>query len=153
MESSSSDNDSLRMLEDTDLIENEYELGWQDAESSRPFEDADGTSKLCHACRKFFSGYKHEEVRTKHLRLFSSLQHAAERGCHLCALIYYKVNRETKNHSPCEVLRLCFRLYKTDGDFLILWYEFCRGSRRAKYGDVVWGTKQIYLVPSECKAI
>ena len=89
MESSSSDNDSLRMLDDTDRIENDDELDWQDAESFGSFEDVEGTSKLCHACRNFFSRYKQKEVRIKHVRFFSSLQHAAEHGCHLYALIYH----------------------------------------------------------------
>lgn len=155
MASSSSDNDSVMMVDDSDLYEDYDDSVWHDKICSRPFEEPSeiAGSKLCHACQSLFSGYKESQKHYKHYYHLSALRSTAERGCHLCTLVRSKVDRETPNHRPSEVLRLSFEIYQAspeDGETAFeIWFHFLRVCKGARYGDVVWGIKTIDFLLSE----
>ena len=157
MGSSSSDHDSYMKVDDSELFEEYDDSVWHDKDCWRPFEEAIGVSgsKLCLACQSLFSGYKETQTFYRHYYRLAALQSTAERGCQLCILVRSKVDRETKNHSPCEVLRLTFVIYQADLKDGIttfeLWFHFLRACKGLRYGDVVWGIKTIDFVLSDGK--
>ena len=154
MGSSSSDHDSFMKVDDSEIFEYDSSV-WHDEERWRPFEEPIGVSgsKLCHACQSLFSGRKETELFYKHYYRLLTLQSTAERGCQLCTLVLSKVDRETKNHHPSEVLRLTFVIYQADMKdgitALEIWFHFLRACKGARSGDVVWGIKTIDFVLSE----
>ena len=157
MGSSSSDHDSFREVDDSELSEEYDDSVWHDKDCWRPFEEPVGVSgsKLCPACRSLFSGCRETEVFYKHYYRLLALRSTADRGCQLCTLVRSKVDRETKNHSPSEVLRLTFVMYQADMQDGItafeIWFHFLRVCKGPRYGDVVWGIKTIDFVLSEGK--
>ena len=155
MWSSSSDNDSFMKVDDSELFENYDASLWRDDTCSTPFEEPNGisSSKLCLACQSLFSGYKETQKDYKHYHRLSALRTTAERGCHLCTLVRSKVDRETTNHRPSEVLRLSFVIYQAsahDGETAFeVWFHFLRACKGARCGDVVWGIKTIDFLLSQ----
>ena len=155
MGSSSSDNDSFMKVDDSDLFEEYDDSVWHDEDCWRSFEEPTGVSgsKLCPACQSLFSGCKETQKFYKHYYRLLALQRSAERGCQLCTLVRSKVDRETKNHGPSEVLRLTFVIYQADAKEGItafeIWFHFLRACQGARHGDVVWGIKTIDFVLSE----
>ena len=157
MESSESDDDSIRAVDDSELFEQYDASLWCDKDCLRPFEDQTGLqgTRLCHACQNLFTGYKEEQIFYNHYYRLSSLQITASRGCRLCTLIRSKVDRETTNHRPSENTRLTFIIYQSSQDHGIisfeLWFHYLRVCKRASYGDIVWGIKTIDFVMSDGK--
>ena len=155
MGSSSYDHDSFMKVDDSELFEEYDDSVWHDKDCLRPFEESGGIlcSKLCHACQSLFSGCKEKQKQYEHYYRLSALQSTAERGCQLCTLVRSKVDRETKNHRPSEVLRLIFEIYQASMEDGItafeLWFHFLRLCKRARYGDTVWGIKTIDFVLSK----
>ena len=154
MESSSSDNDSLMRVDDAELFEKYDSSVWHDESCLRSFEGTAGMSgsKLCHACQSLFTGYKETQKVYKHYYRLSALRNTAERGCHLCALVRSKIDRETENHRPSQDIKLCFEIYQASqyGETTFeIWFHFFRVCKGARCGDVVWGIKTIDFVLSE----
>ena len=157
MGSSSSDNDSLMKVDNVELSE-EYDASvWRDEDCLRAFEEPNevSNSKLCHACQSLFSGYKETEKNYKHFYRLSTLQKTAKRGCQLCALVLSKVERETQNHRPSEVIKLTFQIYQgspQNGETAFeMWFHFLRICKGAKCGDAVWEIKTIDFLLSKGK--
>lgn len=158
-ESSTSDNDSFRMLSDSDSssdidCKDGTSSSWLDTEARKPFSNDDhtknGFSSLCRACSSFFTGKREEEVKYKHIRFLATLKDTALRGCCLCTLINDTVDRETPNHYPAHILNLELeigRVPSPDGEYMNLWYYYKKGSKRSKYGRFVQGIKVMNVVP------
>lgn len=162
-ESSTSDNDSCRLLDESDSSSDENnEIGprlyWLDTEALKPFlkvEDVQsGFSALCRACHSFFRGRREADIKYKHIQFLATLRDTARRGCHLCALIRNTVDRETANHYPSNILDMHLEISRADPekpDDSEIWYYYRKGSKRPKYGSFVQGLKTIKLVPCRCK--
>lgn len=158
MESSSTDNDSLMKVDDAELLEEYDGSVWHDEDCLREFEEPAGTfgSTLCYPCQSLFTGHREEQKVYKHYYRLSALRTAAERGCHLCALVRSKIDRETEHHRPSEAIKLSFEIYQAYqyGETTFeLWFHFLRLCKGAKCGDVVWGIKTIDFVLSEGKLL
>ena len=161
VESSSSDNDSYRMLSESDWSSdqdntNSSHLAWLDQMALQPFHHLDmkktGLSSLCGACHSFFGSKKKADIKYKHIRFLATLRDAARRGCHLCTLILGKVDRETANHYPAKVLSIHLEINRSFADNEVLydiWYYYRKGSKRPRYGKFVQGIKVIRCVPRE----
>ena len=155
MESEGSDNDSLMQVDEAELIE-EYDASeWHDKTCTEPIEETNvhAASKLCHACRDLLSGSRVFQKYYKHYYYFSSFRIAADRGCHLCSLTRSKIDRETQNHRPSEVLRLIAEIYplseKSDGNAFQIWFHHIRHPLAAGRKCVVWGIKIFIFLPAE----
>ena len=155
MESEGSDNDSLRQVDEAELIE-EYDASeWHDTTCGEPVEQTNvpSASKLCLASRGLLSGSKVFQKYYKQYYYLSSLRTAADRGCHLCSLARSKIDRETQNHRPSEVLRLIAEIYppslKSDGNAFQVWFHHMRIPLAAGRNRLVWGVKIIVFLPSE----
>ena len=158
-ESSTSDNDSCRMIDDSDSqSENENDASaaspWlhEEALKKLPSENTfSGSSILCGACRRFFTGYRSTEVRYKHIRLLATLRSTARRGCRLCIMISSKIDQETFNHYAAPILNIYFDICRPSSEMpgvLELWCHYQKGSKRPEYGSFVQGIKTIRLLPS-----
>ena len=158
-ESSSSDNDSYRMLRESDCSSDQDEIddspsAWLDHEALKPFSQFDTRTNelsiLCGACQSFFKGRKKAEIKYKHIQFLATLRDAAKRGCRLCALILGKVDRETANHYPADIPSIQLEIDKCsseDESLFELWYYYRKGSKRPKYGKFVQGIKLIRFLP------
>ena len=159
MDSPSTTDDSFRRYNDSDQIEDYDESEWHDQDCTAPFTDNDQrlTSKICFACQRLFSGFKETQKLYKHYFHISALRTAADNGCQLCALLRSKVDRETKNHLPSEILRSETIIYQRDLKDNIttfeLWFQYLRIPKTKKYTDVVWGIEIIDFLLSERKLI
>ena len=157
-ESSSSDNDSYRMMSESDSSSDENDdnkpgSSWRDREALQPFTANEsskvGFSTLCSACHAFFGGKREEDTKYKHIRFLTTLRNTASRGCSLCTLLRAAVDRETANHYPATTLNLYLAIAGPDSkssDAFKIWYYYRKGSKRPKYGSFVQGIKCINLV-------
>lgn len=157
MESSSSDNDAFMKVDDAELLE-EYDASeWHDEHAREDTSKLGNTwgSMLCSSCRNVFSGEKEALKFYKHFYYLSTLRITANRGCHLCKMVRNKVDRETSNHRPSEVLRLTFQLYPSsiadEATAFELWFHYLRVAKSPEYGNVVWRIKTIDFLPTESK--
>ncbi|KAL9117110.1 MAG: hypothetical protein Q9187_006358, partial [Circinaria calcarea] len=155
VDSSTSDNDSCRMMDGSDTSSDTSDDGgphscWLDTKALKPFpkdKAAKGSSSaLCGACRSFFRGKREEDIKYKHIQFLATLRTTAGRGCHLCALIRNTIDRETANHYPANILSICLEIATAGSQ---IWYYYRKGSKRPKYGSFVQGIKTIKLVPRE----
>ena len=159
MESSESDEDSIRAVDNSELFEQYDASRWCDKDCLRPCQDQNGFrgTRLCYACQNLFTGYREEQIFYNHYYRLSSLQITALRGCRLCTLIRSKVDRETTNHRPSEVIRLTFIIYQSSHDpgftAFEVWFHYLRVCKRSCYGEVVWGIKIIDFVSSEGESL
>ena len=159
VESSSSDNDSYRMLSDSDSSSGQDDSDashstWLDQEALQPFnyiETAEtGLSVLCGACHSFFRGKKEVETKYKHIQLLTTLRDTARRGCRLCTMILGKVDRETANHFAADTLNIYLEIDTfppNDDTRFDIFYYYRKGSKRRRYGNFVQGTKIIRFFP------
>ena len=157
MDSPSTTDDSLRRYSDSEQVEDYNESEWHDKDCTAPFANQDKplTSKMCNACQSLFSGRKETQRQYKHYYHRSSLCITAQNGCQLCALVRSKIDRETKNHRPSEILRLEFVFYRGTWRGNVtefeLWFQYLRIPKNTNYGKVVWGIEIIDFLFSERK--
>ena len=156
-ESTSSDNDSYRMISESDSSDASDEgtrhSPWLDKEALQPCVSDETTGKgfstLCRACHAFFRGKREMEVKYKHILRLATLRDTASRGCCLCALIHQTVDRETVNHYPADIPKIYLELYDDEAGGMrhvvdIIYHYRC-GSKRAKYGRFVHKIKGIRM--------
>ena len=83
---------------------------WLDEEAVKPFNEPNKASKLCHACLPFFTFGKKPGESHRHLRFRSSLQAALRQGCHLCAVVWNKIQLESVGREAPAKIELTYWL-------------------------------------------
>ena len=157
MDSPSTTDDSLRRYSDSEQLEDYNESEWHDKDCTVPFANQDNSliSKICYPCQSLFSGRKETQRKYKHYYHRSSLCITAENGCRLCALVRSRIDRETKNHRPSEILRLEFIFYQGTWRGNVtefeLWFQYSRIPKNTKNANLVWGIEIIDFLLSERK--
>ena len=74
-----------------------------------------GFSKLCNACKRVFSVHPGNE-RANHIKNLDTLVRSAPRGCVLCAMLLYRIERNFANHCSSPQLSLRYELGSGNGD-------------------------------------
>ena len=83
---------------------------WQDEMCLEPLLAPEpGFSRLCNACRRVF--YIHLRKKSaKHIQNLDTLLQSTHRGCTLCALILYRIERNDLSHRPSPQLNLRYEV-------------------------------------------
>lgn len=155
----SSTDDGYREFSDSEDLTGYDESEWHDRDCTTPFasQGNSSSSMLCNACQCLFTGFRETQKQYKHYYHISALRTSADSGCHLCVLVRSKIDRETKDHRPSEILQLEYIIYQRDlKDDIIsfeVWIQYLKMPGNVKNRDVVWGIDIIDFLLAERKLI
>lgn len=90
--------------EDSDFSE-----PWLDELCLEPLTSEPGFSRLCNACTRVFRVYPHNK-RANHIQYLDTLGWSAQRGCVLCALIFYRIEGKNPSKYPSPQLNIRYEV-------------------------------------------